>query len=171
MSYQGEELWLWRLMLDTGDMWQVTCDRFFFFFLICFLFSPDEEATRPIQSISPMSVCLFGVCRFSPPSATRTDMKALKKSLDEEKNWFFGSVLANQPTVHSGVVSRWRVFGYGCWRWWQVTGDRWHIYLFCFGATIHTHWWIQCLPYAGSFFIGATIRTRWEIQCLRYAGF
>ena len=33
----------------------------------------------------------------------------------------------NQPTEHSGLVSRGRVCGCGCWHCWQVTGDRWDI--------------------------------------------
>ena len=41
--------------------------------------------------------------------------------------WFLGSILVNQPTVHSGGISRGRVCGCGRWRKWHATGDRWHV--------------------------------------------
>ena len=50
------------------------------------------------------------------------------------------------PSVRSGGISRGRVRGRGCWRYWHVTGDRWEV-------------------------TGDIIRTRWEIQCLLYAKF
>ena len=53
----------------------------------------------------------------------------------EKLNWFWffgfflGFILVNQPTVHSERVSRGRVCGCGpgCWRWWEVRGERWHV--------------------------------------------
>ena len=30
---------------------------------------------------------------------------------------------------HTGGVSNGRVIGFGCWRWWHVTGDRWQVTL------------------------------------------
>ena len=39
---------------------------------------------------------------------------------------YFASVLARQPTVHSGRASRGRVFGCTCWHWWHVTCSTWY---------------------------------------------
>ena len=42
------------------------------------------------------------------------------------------SVLANQPTVHSGGVSRGRVCGCSCLCWWHETCDSWNLKCFIF---------------------------------------
>ena len=41
-----------------------------------------------------------------------------------QKSWFL--VFANHPGVHSGGISKVRVCGCGCWRYWHLTGDSWH---------------------------------------------
>ena len=83
--------------------------------------------------------------------------------------WFFGSVLLNQPTVHSRWVVRVRICGSGCW-WqvtgdkyqvtgdgWQVTGDRWHvthdyyIYIYIYNYFCFIFRWLY-------FGVGTTIR-------------
>ena len=95
-------------------------------------------------------------------------------------HFFCFFVLANQPTMNSGGVSRGRVCGCGCgcWRLWQVTSDRWHVTR----DTWHLIWdtW-QITLFVLFFFlsfslyvrfgIGATIRTLRDIQRLRYAGY
>ena len=73
----------------------------------------------------------------------------------KNKIGFYGSVLVDQPTLHSGGVNR----GMLC-------GDRWHLFalnlLFMF---------LQFFLYLKkNLFIG-TFRTHQEIQCLPYAGF
>ena len=52
-------------------------------------------------------------------------------------------VFAKQPTVHSGGVSRGRVHGCGCWRYWQVKGDWWHVTCDMWHMT-HDRWHVTC---------------------------
>ena len=70
-------------------------------------------------------------------------------------------ILVNQPTVQWRGVSRGRVCGCGCWRCWQVTGDRWQVTHVTWQVT-HDTWFFL--------YIGATFLTHWEIQFLLYVG-
>ena len=70
-------------------------------------------------------------------------------------------------------VSNGRVCCCGCWRFWQVTGDRWHASRITRHAThdIVTQEFF-CLPLlfiSVCFGIGSTIRIHWEFQSLLYA--
>ena len=78
--------------------------------------------------------------------------------------------------AHIGGVSRARVCGCGCWHYWQVTGNTWHMHV------THDMWhmthdtWFHLKPISLSicfaqFDIDATISTHQEIQCLLYAEF
>ena len=74
--------------------------------------------------------CLF-VC-LSPFSVTGYKrvgdflfFSFLFKVWEKKKN--VGSVLSNRPNVYIWGVSRGRVFGCGCMRWWQVTCDMWYL--------------------------------------------
>ena len=78
------------------------------------------------------------------------------------KKWVVGSVGVNQPTENSGGVSRGRVCGCDCWRWWHVTGDRWHVthdfFSFVFFLIIFLNF----------FRFGATIRTQHHYYTLKF---
>ena len=41
--------------------------------------------------------------------------------------FFCFSVLAIHPSFQCWGDSRGRICGFGFWRWWQVTGDKWHV--------------------------------------------
>ena len=94
--------------------------------------------------------------------------------------WHLGHNQQQRPTVHSVGVSRGRVRGCGCCRYWHVTGDRWHMTPDMWHLTTDTlhlkldTWhltpdtWNLTTDCFLTFCTVATLRTCWEIQCLWY---
>ena len=95
-----------------------------------------ELASRPIQCIS------FNVRVLSSPPGNTASRWTGDLWLTRRRFYFWnvriifgvliffgflGSVLVNQPSVHSGRVSNGRVCGCASWRRWKVTGDGWHM--------------------------------------------
>ena len=52
-------------------------------------------------------------------------------------------VFSNQRPVHNGGVSRGKVCGFGCWRKWLVTGDRWQVKRYTWHVTC-ANWHMTC---------------------------
>ena len=136
-----------------------------------------EPPSQGFSLICNVRGCVV-VCCVSPPSATRIKragdfwwksllliLQNYDPLLSEGLNHifvFWGSVVVNQPTVHSGGVS----WGNGLWLWLLalVTGCMWYVahdmfffspppnlfkLFFSICATIKTHQKIHCLPYVG----------------------